>query len=209
MPTTAPFETYTDRYDEWFETYENAYQSEINALGTLVSPDSIGVEIGVGTGRFADPLGLQFGLDPAVEMLHLAAERGISVLRGVAESLPFPAGSFDSVLIVTTICFVDDIRQTLHEAHRVLRQGGQCVIGYVDPNSQIGQEYAARTDENPFYENATFVSTPDLVEHLDRAGFKETEFVQTIFELPGRLTNPAPVKTGHGEGLFVGLNALA
>lgn len=207
MPTTAPFETHTDRYEQWFETYEHAYQSEINALGRLVSPDSVGVEIGVGTGRFADPLGFQYGLDPTVEMLQLAAERDISVVRGVAESLPFPAESFDAVLIVTTICFVDDIGQTLQEAHRILRQGGQCVIGYVDPNSPIGKEYTAQTDGNPFYEDATFVSTPELVEHVEAAGFRELEFVQTIFEMPDRLSNPAPVRTGHGEGLFVGLSA--
>jgi SAM-dependent methyltransferase len=209
MPKTTPFETHTDRYEEWFERYEDAYQSELNALGRLVPPDSVGVEIGVGTGRFAEPLGVGFGLDPALGMLQLASERDLSVVRGVAESLPFREDRFDTVVIVTTICFVDDIDRTLQEAHRILRQGGQCVIGYVDPESPIGQRYAEQHDENPFYEDATFVPTPKLLDHLNNAGFSEFESVQTIFEMPGRLSSPAPVRTGQGEGLFVALSARA
>jgi SAM-dependent methyltransferase len=62
-----------------------------------------GLEIGVGTARFAAPLGVQVGLDPSRPMLEYAFERGISTIQGVAEALPFRDGSYDYAVAVTTI----------------------------------------------------------------------------------------------------------
>ncbi|QSG10618.1 SAM-dependent methyltransferase [Halapricum desulfuricans] len=103
MPKTAPFEEHTDRYEQWFETHEAAYRSELAALERLVSPAGDGIEIGVGSGRFAGPLGVDVGIDPSAAMLGRARERGIKVVRGVAESLPFDAATFDTVLILPAV----------------------------------------------------------------------------------------------------------
>jgi SAM-dependent methyltransferase len=48
-----------------------------------------GVEIGVGTGLFAVPLGILIGVEPSPRMAELARYRGIEVLENVAEELPF------------------------------------------------------------------------------------------------------------------------
>ena len=47
------------------------------------------MEIGVGSGRFAQPLGVKIGIDPSRNMLKFAKERGIQVIRGGGENLPF------------------------------------------------------------------------------------------------------------------------
>lgn len=65
MPKSEPFERYADRYDDWFEAHPDAYQSEVEALRRLLPQPGFGLEIGVGTGRFASPLGIQVGIDPA------------------------------------------------------------------------------------------------------------------------------------------------
>ena len=207
MPKTAPFETHTERYEDWFEAHEDAYQSELDALGRLVSTTGYGVEIGVGSGRFAAPLGMQVGLDPAVEMLAYARERGIEAVRGVAEYLPFSDGTFDTALIVTTICFVDDIPRTLAEAERVLAPSGSLVVGYIDRDSPVGRTYQEKKEANPFYREAVFVSTEELVEALETAGFTDFDFVQTIYHWPGDVDGPEPVEPGYGDGSFVGIKA--
>ncbi len=207
MPKAAPFERHTDRYDEWFDRHEAAYQSELAALERLVPPGGTGIEVGVGTGRFADPLGIQFGVDPAAEMLEYARERGIEVVKGVAEHLPFDGDSFDTALIVTTICFVDDMARTATEADRVLDPSGSLVIGYIDEDSPVGQIYREKQDENPFYREAEFVTTDDLREVLEAAGFTDFEFVQTVYEWPGEMEDPDPVEEGYGDGSFVGIRA--
>jgi ubiquinone/menaquinone biosynthesis C-methylase UbiE len=207
MPKTAPFEEYTDRYEQWFEDNEPAYRSELNALRRLLDAPGRGVEIGVGSGRFAAPLGIQVGVDPAEHMLERARDRGIDVLRGVAESLPFGDGTFDTALIVTTICFVDDVPQTLAEAARILSPSGALVIGYVDKHSPVGRRYQTEQSQNPFYRDAVFVSTETLVEALEDAGFTEFEFVQTIYHWPGELEEPESTRAGHEDGSFVGIKA--
>lgn len=66
MPRTEPFEARADRYAEWFETHEREYAAEVEALSRLVSEPTRGPEVGPGSGRFADPLGFRFGVDPTV-----------------------------------------------------------------------------------------------------------------------------------------------
>ncbi|MGB3944604.1 MAG: methyltransferase domain-containing protein, partial [Methanothrix sp.] len=57
--------------------------------------------MGVGTGRFAAPLGISVGLDPSLPMMEVARKRGVLCVRGVAERLPFRDGAFDLLLMVT------------------------------------------------------------------------------------------------------------
>jgi SAM-dependent methyltransferase len=207
MPGVAPFETHTDRYEAWFDAHEHVYQAELAALDRLVPERGRALEIGVGTGRFAAPLGVDVGVDPAPAMLDRARERGVETVRGVAEALPFREHSFETALLVTTVCFVDDLAATLREADRVLPPSGRLVIGYVDADSPLGRRYRESSDQNPFYEDATFVTTDDLLGELEAAGFHDVEFVQTITGPLNEVDDSEPVKPGYGDGSFVGLAA--
>jgi ubiquinone/menaquinone biosynthesis C-methylase UbiE len=142
-------------------------------------------------------------------MLDRARDRGVDVVEGVAESLPFGDGTFDTAVIVTTICFVDDIHRTLAEGRRVLEPEGSLVLGYIDRDSPVGRIYQEKKSENPFYRDAGFVSTDELVDALEAVGFSAFEFVQTIYRWPGELDEPDSVDEGYGEGSFVGIKALA
>lgn len=82
---------------------------------------SLGLEVGLGTGRFAAHLGIKIDVDPSMAMLAYAAERGVLGLQGTAEALPFKSTILDFALVVTTICFVDDPVAMLVEARRVLK----------------------------------------------------------------------------------------
>ncbi len=143
MPIIRPFEDHHLRYEAWFNKHQAAYISELLALRPFVPWQGLGIEIGVGSARFAAPLGVKIGIDPSTAMLEHASAKGIKVVHGTAENLPFAAHSFDYTLIVTTICFVDSPNRMLSEAHRVLKSGGRLVIGFIDRNSSIGQHYLA------------------------------------------------------------------
>lgn len=209
MPDPSTFETHSEQYDRWFDQHPAAYRSEIAAVSRLVPADAFGVEVGVGSGRFAEPLGVDVGIDPAAAMLERATKRGITPIRGVAEALPLGSNRFDLVLLVTTICFVDDVAASLREAQRVLRPGGDLVVGYVDADSPLGQQYGDQTAENPFYREATFHSTEDLQNAVQDAGFESVDFVQTVFSHSDDMDAPDPVRAGHTDGSFVVLRAVA
>lgn len=202
MPGIPSFDQNVDRYEQWFLENPLAYVSELHALRELL-PQGRGCEVGVGTGRFAAPLGIRKGVEPSRPMAEIAKKKGIEVTAGVAEHLPFGDGEFDFCLMVTTVCFLDDIDLAFREVHRVVKNRGAFLLGFVDRESPLGKEYAARKDQSPFYRDATFYSVGEITLRLRDAGFREFLFRQTLFLQLSELQQPEPVKEGHGEGSFV------
>ncbi|MCD6187368.1 MAG: class I SAM-dependent methyltransferase [Desulfuromusa sp.] len=205
MPKVDAFEKYSDAYDDWFEKNREAYEVELKAVQQLLPVGDVqGMEIGVGSGKFAVPLGIKIGVEPSEQMAVKAKQLGIEVHSGVAEELPFSADRFDFVLMVTTICFVDDIVQSFREALRVLISGGCILVGFVDMESELGQKYLQNRHKSKFYQQATFFSTREVLDHLETAGFGATEIKQTL--IPG--DTEKTVLDGFGEGAFVVIKAV-
>ncbi|MDD5049910.1 MAG: SAM-dependent methyltransferase, partial [Methanoregulaceae archaeon] len=103
------FERYADDYDRWFDEHQEEYLAELSRIRHIFPPhDSRAVEIGVGSGRFAVPLGIRIGVEPSRALCRMAHQRGIGVIRGRVEDLPIRTESCSSVLFVTIICFLDD-----------------------------------------------------------------------------------------------------
>lgn len=207
MPKIEPFERFADEYEDWFERNKFAYESELRAIRKLLPESGESVEIGVGSGRFAQPLGIKIGLEPSSRMREIAKQRGIQVLDGVAEKLPLDDAQFDFILMVTTICFLDDIETAFREAHRVLKPGGCLIIGFIDKNSMVGKLYQQHKSENVFYKVATFYSVDEVISYLKEAGFEDFSFAQTIFRNLTEIKDAEPIKDGYGEGSFVVIKA--
>ncbi|MHA1370153.1 MAG: class I SAM-dependent methyltransferase [Promethearchaeota archaeon] len=207
MSKVEPFDRYRDKYEAWFEKNKLVYRSEIEAVGKLIPRDGIGLEVGVGTGRFSKPFNIRVGIDPSREMARAARENGIHILNAVGEDLPFIDGSFDFVLMVTTICFLDDVSASFKETSRVLKPNGYFLIGFVDKESVIGKSYQDHKNESVFYRLATFFSVDEILLHLRVTGFHSFEFVQTIFHDVDDVKSIEPVKRGYGEGSFVVIRA--
>ncbi|MEA1923582.1 MAG: class I SAM-dependent methyltransferase, partial [Pseudomonadota bacterium] len=146
MPKIKPFEKHSDAYDEWFKKNIDLYEAELAAVRQLIPPPGAeGVEVGVGSGKFAAPLGIKIGVEPSEKMAIKARMLGINVFPGVAEKLPFSDGRFDFVLMVTTICFVDDIIKSFREAFRILNPGGYIIVGFVDKESELTEKRHRKT----------------------------------------------------------------
>ena len=209
MPRTGPFDAHSKAYEEWFSRNPYVYRSELEAVAHFIPAGGDGLEIGAGSGRFAEPLGIKVGVEPSREMRKLARSRGIRVFNSVAEKLPFPDGRFDFALMVTTICFLDDIEKSFEEARRVLRKGGLFVIGFVDRDSPLGRIYQQRKEENLFYREATFYGCGEVVSLLQRSGFEAPRVVQTVFGALEEIHRVQDFRSGHGEGGFVVIRAVA
>lgn len=201
------FEKHTSKYEKWFEDNFLVYKSELQAVKDLLPEGSNGLEIGAGSGRFAAPLSVKFGVEPSVNMAKIAQKRGVNVVGGVAEILPFGDSVFDFVLMVTTICFVDDINSAFREANRVLKDYGSFVIGFIDRKSPIGRLYQRYKEENVFYRVATFYTVDEVVSHLKKTGFEDFRFCQTVFHSLSDIKSIEQPKAGYGVGSFVVIRA--
>ncbi len=208
MPKIEPFERHTLRYEAWFEHNDFVYRSELTAIKTILPREGCGIEIGVGTGRFAAPLGIRFGVEPSARMGRVAMQNGIAVINGVAEALPLAEAQFDFVLMVTTICFIDDLDAGLQQLYRILKPTGRAIIGFIDKESSIGKQYQQHKNESVFYRIATFYTTQEVVSALQRAGFSDFDFVQTVFHNLTEVEMVEPVRRGYGDGSFVVIAAL-
>ncbi|TET13225.1 MAG: class I SAM-dependent methyltransferase [Dehalococcoidia bacterium] len=125
------FDTHAGEYDAWYdsEVESTIFAMEEDCLRPLLNRHKRPyLEIGVGSGRFGETLGIEYGVDPAPAPLRMAVSRGIRALKATGERLPFADGMFGGILIALTLCFVDDPASVLQEARRVLLPGGGLVL---------------------------------------------------------------------------------
>lgn len=208
MPVVTVFDQQTQQYDDWFDGHESVYQAELAALRKFVPATGMGIDVGVGTGRFALPLGVQFGLDPSRAMLQVARRRGIQVCQAIGERMPFGDRQFDLVLLVTVICFVDNVPALFRELRRVLKTDGQLIIGFINRESEGGRLYESHKDANMFYRDARFYSVAEMADWVKEAGFGSLRWCQTLFGDPREgTTKDLEVRDGSRDGAFVVLSA--
>jgi len=203
-----PFDRLAARYDAWFDSAEGRpiFDTEVACLADLMSPRSgRWLEVGVGTGRFAQALGVEEGVDPSGPMLAFANRRGISTREGQGEGLPYPDSCFDGVLLVVTLCFLTDPERALRECTRVLQEGGHLFVGFVPSESQWGQFYAHKGGSgHPLYSVARFFRPDQVVEMAAVAGLRLGRASSCLFSPPGM-----PVDTSRRPGIVAGAGFLA
>lgn len=209
MTQIGIFEKNVEEYEKWYEDYVEVYQSEIAAIREqlLTLPENIrGIEVGLGTGRFAVPLGIKEGVEPSEAMAEKALKRGIEIIDGFAEKLPYGDMQFDFVLFVT-ICHLNNFKNALAEAYRVLKPKGSILIGFLDKDQSIAKQYLEKRHRSTFYANAKFYTVARIKSLLKEARFKDLQFNQTLFDDLDEIKKIQMPKYGYGEGSFVVVKA--
>jgi len=165
------FERFAERYDSWYDRHRDWYLKELELLRDFVGSFRRGLEVGVGTGRFARDLGIRYGVDIADSMLRLSRSRGVEVVKADASRLPFRDEVFDLVLFALTLCFLSDPIGAFAEAYRVLERSGRMIVCGVPADSELGREYSMRKD-SPFYRFARLYRVDEVIEMAEHVGFK-------------------------------------
>jgi SAM-dependent methyltransferase len=194
-------------YDEWFEKYPFAFESEFNLLKSLIPDFERGLEVGTGTGRFAEKLGISIGVEKRPSMAEKARKRGVRVVEGNASNLPFENGRFDLVLMTNVICFLKDLNAAFRECFRVLETGGFLILGFVDRKSPHGAEYQNNRFPGLIYMEPWFYSVREISYLLTKTGFENLDYAQTIFAPFREMDSPDRIRKGFGEGAFLAIRA--
>lgn len=200
------YNQFAAEYDNWFEKHPNLFRSELLALKQAIPVQKNGIEIGVGSGRFAAALHINKGVEPSRAMAALASQRGIDVISAMAENLPIENQTYDFATMVTTVCFLNDIPVAFSEVYRILKPKGLFVIGLIDRDSELGKKYEQQKNSNKFYRDAHFHSTGEISQLLSNSGFSSFSYWQTIFS-PEENKIELP-QQGYGKGSFVVIKAV-
>ena len=166
------FNSYSEEYDLWFEDHEAEFLDELSRIKQIIDPTATPIiEIGVGTGRFSENLNISYGLEPSVSMGLIAKNRGISIILGLGEAIPVKASTFRTVVMITVICFLDNPKETFHEAYRILAEEGTLIVAFIEKDGLIAERYLARPEKGRFLSHATFYSLKDINKCLYDTGF--------------------------------------
>jgi ubiquinone/menaquinone biosynthesis C-methylase UbiE len=182
------FDILTEKYDAWYDSEEGKplYESELLCLKPFLEDAAAPIlEIGVGTGRFAEHFPGVIGIDPAFNALKFAQKRGVTVMQAIGEQLPFKDETFSCIMLIVTLCFVRSPMDVLREGKRVLKSNGCIVVGLVPKDSPRGAFYEEKKRHgHPFYSIARFYSFEEIEGMLQDASLKITRIRSTLFQKP-------------------------
>ncbi|MEU4656419.1 methyltransferase domain-containing protein [Streptomyces sp. NPDC023723] len=131
-----------------------------------VPPDARMLDVccgsGVVGGSFKGRVGEMIGLDLTPEMVALASTRLDRVDQGTVYDLPYPDASFDLVVTREVLHLLPQPERPVSEIFRVLRPGGQFIVGQIVPFA----------DEDAFWMYRVFKKKQPLLYQM----FREPEF---------------------------------
>lgn len=143
------------KYDSWYATPRGAFldQVESDAAFCLFEPEP-GMRVldaGCGTGNYSIKLSKMdckvTGIDLSSAMLEVARQKTAQLKLDIdfyemdMTKLGLADNSFDAVFSMTAWEFIADSQQGFNELMRVVRPGGQLLIGLINSDSSWGEMY--------------------------------------------------------------------
>ena len=125
------------KYDRESESTERWFFGSEHRGWACSRAKGVTLEVAIGTGlnlaRYPPDVRL-IGIDLTPEMLALARVRAsdlgrlVTLCEGDAQELPFPDGTFDTVVCTYSMCSVPDESRSILEMDRVLKPGGRLIL---------------------------------------------------------------------------------
>ncbi len=226
------FDQYSEKYDSWFMKNSNVLYSEAKLVARFLEPKKKILSVGCGSGLFEMILKNEFniiiesGIEPASAMAEIARKRGMDVSVEPIEEADLGSGSWDIILFNGSPGYISDLDGAFQKAHNALVSGGRVVVIDIPKESSYAMLYnLAATlgtwdhellagiqpiDPYPieFVSSARWRTTGEKVAALERAGFTNPEFAQTLTRHPvfsnNDIEEPIP---GHDRGDYVAISA--
>lgn len=187
-------------YDAWYDSPRGRWIGEVEfellCRHLDTNPGKSLLDVGCGTGWFTRRLaaaGIHVtGLDTDADALDFArqlSDRDIPYVKGDACRLPFPDQSFDQVISITALCFIEDWPRAIAEIVRVTRH--RFVLGLLNRHSLLWLD-KGQSGGKGAYRGAHWHTRRELGEVLKDLPIKHLRFSSAIF-LP----------SGTGFGRFI------
>ncbi|WMJ77278.1 MULTISPECIES: class I SAM-dependent methyltransferase [unclassified Sedimentibacter] len=162
----AIFDNSASDYDAWYTDKKGSFVDKVETgLAFEMMEIKKGMKIldvGCGTGNFSVKLAKKgcsvTGIDVSDEMLSIARKKAsdlnldIELMNMDVNNLSFDDNTFDGVISMTAFEFIEDAPKALKELLRVVKKGGQVLIGTIAGESSWSELYLSE----PFRENTVF-----------------------------------------------------
>ncbi len=162
---------------------DDAILSE-HAAHCKVSPDAKVLDVCCGSGvvgnAFRGKVGHITGLDLTPEMVKLSRTRLDEVVQGDVYHIPFPDNSYDLVCNREVLHLLPNPERPVSEIFRVLKPGGQFVVGQWVPFSEVDAAWMFRIvkKKQPLFFNN--LMEQDMIDLLTNAGFVDLKVTEVL-----------------------------
>lgn len=178
----AIFDDMAVDYDVWYRNKMGKFVDDIEtqlAFNMFTPTEGMLIlDVGCGTGNFSIKLAEKgckvIGIDLSEEMLSIAREKAeekgldIEFYKMDVYDIGFENNGFDAVFSMAAFEFIKEPQKAYDEMFRVLKPGGQLLIGTIHANSSWGRLYMSKSfQENSIFQYADFKSLEEL-EDLDK-----------------------------------------
>ena len=173
-----PFDDWPEAYDRWFTTPIGSFvkRYEADLLLDLLRPrhEELILDAGCGTGVFTQGFLSHgphiVGFDLSLPMLMGARERlkgyPFRMVLGDILKLPFLQNSFDRVVSVTALEFIEDAESAVKELFLVTKKGGCVVVATLNSLSPWALRRKAEAEKKPSIFEKTVFRSPDELRSL-------------------------------------------
>lgn len=227
------FDKYANEYDSWFLENINVLTSEVRLVAHFLKENAGKVlSVGCGSGLFESILKKEFnievafGIEPSEGMAKIAEKRGMNVEIVSAENADFGSQIYDTLLFNGTPSYINDLEGVIKKAYQSLKIGGRIILIDIPKESSYGILYnlakLAGTWEHPllsgtfpkdpypmeFVKLAKWRTSDEKIKLLEKAGFKNMKFAQTLTKHPiySNLKAEEPIE-GYNAGDYVAICA--
>jgi len=198
-------------YDDWYSHLQGrqVFEAELSALESLIPGVGLGLEVGAGTGAFAERLTDEdrtiVCLDPSEAMLARARMRALPTVMAVGENLPVREASLGFAYMVTTLEFLDDPVAALRQIMTATRRSSSLTVLFINADSPWGRLYMQRASEgDPVFRHARLLGHGEALGILAEAGYLPQKSVGTLTTGPEEPEVGAGLKEpGPGTGVIL------
>jgi len=198
------FDLVAGTYDDWYDHPQGrqVFDAELNAVDLHIPKEGIDLELGAGTGIFAEHLTEAVRtiicLDPSKEMLKKASNRGMTSVMGVGDALPFKVGVLDFTYMVTVLEFLDEPMAVLGEIRETAKVSAGLTVLFINSKSAWGDLYRDMGSKgDPVFSHARLYTMAEVEALITVSGYSVTERAGTITTMPmetcvgGKITEPS------------------
>ncbi|MTI69449.1 MAG: methyltransferase domain-containing protein [Firmicutes bacterium] len=175
----AYFDKEAKEYDNWYNTIKGDFVDKVETKLALsmfnIKKGMTVLDIGCGTGNFSIKLAKMgckvIGIDVSEDMLKKAKKKALDEGLNIefkkmdVYNLDFNE-KFDAVFSMAAFEFIKDTKKALDEMFRVVKNGGQILVGTINKDSKWGEFYLSDGIRNTsVFKYADFKTLDNLVKY--------------------------------------------